>query len=47
MHNKLSKPVTATAPVAVTCMAFREGEVNAFNVGSEEGAVYQAYRHGR
>jgi len=46
LHNKQSKPVSATAPVAVTCRAFREGEVNAFAVGSEEGAVYQGYRHG-
>lgn len=28
-------------------MTFKEGEVNSFFVGSEEGAVYQAYRHGR
>jgi dynein intermediate chain len=46
LHNKQSKSVTATAPVAVTALAFPEGEVNGFFVGSEEGAVYEAYRHG-
>jgi len=46
LHNKQSKPVTATAPVAVTCMNFPEAEVNEFYVGSEEGAIYQAFRHG-
>jgi len=46
LHNKQSKPVTATAPVAVTALEFPEAEVNAFLVGSEEGAVYQAFRHG-
>jgi len=46
LHNKQSKPVTATAPVAVTTMAFRQGELNGFFVGSEEGAVYSAFRHG-
>ena len=29
-----------TKPVAVTCMAFSNNEVNNFIVGSEEGAVY-------
>ncbi len=47
LHNKQSKQVTATAPVAVTSLAFPEAEVNSFFVGSEEGAVYEAYRHGR
>jgi len=46
LHSKQSKPVSAAAPVAVTTMTFKEGEVNSFFVGSEEGAVYQAYRHG-
>uniref|UniRef100_UPI00358E7C35 cytoplasmic dynein 1 intermediate chain 2-like isoform X1 n=2 Tax=Myxine glutinosa TaxID=7769 RepID=UPI00358E7C35 len=32
--------------VAVTCMAFPLGDVNNFVVGSEEGAVYTASRHG-
>lgn len=36
----------ATKPVAVTCMAFPNNEVNNFIVGSEEGAVYSACRHG-
>lgn len=29
-----------TKPVAITCMAFPNNEVNNFIVGSEEGAVY-------
>uniref|UniRef100_A0AAY4AVA2 Cytoplasmic dynein 1 intermediate chain 1 n=1 Tax=Denticeps clupeoides TaxID=299321 RepID=A0AAY4AVA2_9TELE len=33
-------------PVAVTCMAFPAGDVNNFVVGSEEGTVYTASRHG-
>ncbi|XP_034247693.1 cytoplasmic dynein 1 intermediate chain-like isoform X10 [Thrips palmi] len=32
--------------VAVTCMAFPNNEVNNFIVGSEEGAVFSACRHG-
>ncbi|XP_078737680.1 cytoplasmic dynein 1 intermediate chain 1-like isoform X2 [Lampetra fluviatilis] len=32
--------------VAVTCMAFPLGDVNNFVVGSEEGSVYTASRHG-
>nr|XP_053655383.1 cytoplasmic dynein 1 intermediate chain 2-like isoform X18 [Cherax quadricarinatus] len=32
--------------VAVTCMAFPHGDVNNFIVGSEEGAVFTACRHG-
>lgn len=33
--------------VAVTGMAFPAGDVNNFVVGSEEGTVYTASRHGR
>lgn len=33
--------------VAVTCMSFPIGDVNNFVVGSEEGSVYTACRHGR
>ncbi|XP_018587353.1 dynein cytoplasmic 1 intermediate chain 1a [Scleropages formosus] len=33
-------------PVAVTSMAFPAGDVNNFVVGSEEGTVYTASRHG-
>uniref|UniRef100_A0A668UL39 Cytoplasmic dynein 1 intermediate chain 1 n=1 Tax=Oreochromis aureus TaxID=47969 RepID=A0A668UL39_OREAU len=33
-------------PVAVTCMAFPTGDVNNYVVGSEEGTVYTASRHG-
>lgn len=34
-------------PVAVTGMAFPTGDVNNYVVGSEEGTVYTASRHGR
>lgn len=34
-------------PVAVTGMAFPMGDVNNYVVGSEEGTVYTASRHGR
>ncbi|MEQ2190027.1 Cytoplasmic dynein 1 intermediate chain 1 [Goodea atripinnis] len=34
-------------PVAVTGMAFPTGDVNNYVVGSEEGIVYTASRHGR
>lgn len=34
-------------PVAVTCMDFPTGDVNNYVVGSEEGTVYTASRHGR
>lgn len=33
--------------VAVTCMGFRSGDVNNFLVGSEEGPIYSATRHGK
>ena len=32
---------------AATCLAFEEGQVNQFYVGTEEGAVYHGARHGR
>ncbi|XP_049766026.1 cytoplasmic dynein 1 intermediate chain-like isoform X13 [Schistocerca serialis cubense] len=40
LHHKQGKPVAAT------CLAFPHGDVNNFVVGSEEGAVYSACRHG-
>jgi dynein intermediate chain, cytosolic len=33
-------------PIAVTCMAFPTNEVNNFVLGSEDGYVYSACRHG-
>ena len=33
--------------VAVTSLSFLAGDVNNFVVGSEEGSVYTACRHGR
>ncbi|CAF0703857.1 unnamed protein product [Brachionus calyciflorus] len=35
-----------TKQVAVTSMAFRPGDVNNFIIGSEEGPIYTATRHG-
>lgn len=40
LHVKQSKPIAAT------CLAFPHGDVNNFVVGSEEGNVYSACRHG-
>ena len=34
-------------PVAVMCLSFLAGDVNNFVVGSQEGSVYTACRHGR
>ena len=47
LYNKQTKVSTSTAPIAVTCLAFPDGETNEFYIGSEEGAVFQAFRHGR
>ncbi|CAL7951341.1 unnamed protein product [Xylocopa violacea] len=33
-------------PIATTCLTFPHGDVNNFVVGSEEGTVYSACRHG-
>lgn len=33
--------------VAVTSMGFRTGDVNNFVIGSEEGLIYNATRHGK
>jgi len=47
LHNKAAKVVTTAAqPVAVTSLSFPESEVNEFYVGSEEGTIYQCFRHG-
>ncbi|KAK9294927.1 hypothetical protein QLX08_010615 [Tetragonisca angustula] len=40
LHTKQSKAIAAT------CLAFPYGDVNNFVVGSEEGTVYSACRHG-
>ncbi|XP_061942747.1 cytoplasmic dynein 1 intermediate chain isoform X29 [Apis cerana] len=40
LHTKQSKAIAAT------CLAFPHGDVNNFVVGSEEGTVYSACRHG-
>ncbi|KZC11534.1 Cytoplasmic dynein 1 intermediate chain [Dufourea novaeangliae] len=40
LHTKQSKPIAAT------CLAFPHGDVNNFVVGSEDGNVYSACRHG-
>ena len=41
MQHKQSKSV------AVMCMSFQSNNVNNFAVGSEDGSVYTACRHGR
>jgi dynein intermediate chain len=46
LYNKQTKTLFTNMPVAVTAMAFPEGEVNKFLIGSEEGAIYLAERHG-
>lgn len=40
LQHKQSKPI------AVTCLAFPQADVNNFIVGSEDGSVYTACRHG-
>ncbi|XP_076221682.1 cytoplasmic dynein 1 intermediate chain short wing isoform X39 [Nomia melanderi] len=40
LNTKQSKPITST------CLAFPHGDVNNFVVGSEDGTVYSACRHG-
>lgn len=41
------KQASATKPVAATCMSFHPDDYNNFLVGSEEGTVYSACRHGQ
>ena len=38
---------THSKAVSVTCASFLNGDVNNFVVGSEDGSVYSAIRHGR
>ena len=33
--------------IAVTSMSFKPGDVNNFIIGSEEGPIYTASRHGK
>ncbi|EGG21460.1 cytoplasmic dynein intermediate chain [Cavenderia fasciculata] len=44
--NNTSSTVSATSSIAVTSLVFQETEMNAFFVGSEDGSIYQAHRHG-
>ncbi len=46
LYNKQTRAAASAAPVAVTCHGLAEGELNELLVGSEEGVVYQIYRHG-
>lgn len=48
LRNKATKSYSSSGAknVAPTTMTFAKGDVNKFLVGSEEGAVYQACRHG-
>jgi dynein intermediate chain len=36
-----------TKQIAVTNMGFKHGDVNNFVIGSEEGTIYTATRHGK
>lgn len=45
-HDSLELVFKQSKPVAVTSMAFPLGDVNNFVVGSEDGTVYTACRHG-
>lgn len=45
-QDNMELQYTQSKPVAVTCMSFMAGDVNNFVVGSEEGTVYTACRHG-
>jgi len=42
----LNMGASRSVAVAATCMSFPAGDINNFIVGSEEGVVYQASRHG-
>uniref|UniRef100_A0A674A4V9 Dynein cytoplasmic 1 intermediate chain 2 n=1 Tax=Salmo trutta TaxID=8032 RepID=A0A674A4V9_SALTR len=46
-HDSLELVFKQSKAVAVTSMAFPLGDVNNFVVGSEDGSVYTACRHGR
>uniref|UniRef100_A0A6Q2XIC5 Dynein, cytoplasmic 1, intermediate chain 1 n=1 Tax=Esox lucius TaxID=8010 RepID=A0A6Q2XIC5_ESOLU len=45
-HDSMELVYNKSKPVAVTGMAFPAGDVNNYVVGSEEGTVYSASRHG-
>ncbi|XP_076630312.1 cytoplasmic dynein 1 intermediate chain short wing isoform X26 [Colletes latitarsis] len=45
-HEKLELHVKQSKAIAATCLAFPHGDVNNFVVGSEDGTVYSACRHG-
>eukprot|EP01133_Synstelium_polycarpum_P013688 gene13688-16125_t len=46
LNSKSSSSVSAASSIAVTSLVFHENEMNAFYVGTEEGAIYSANRHG-
>ncbi|XP_043471198.1 cytoplasmic dynein 1 intermediate chain isoform X10 [Leptopilina heterotoma] len=45
-QEKLELQAKQSKSIAVTCLAFPHGDVNNFVVGSEDGMVYSACRHG-
>lgn len=47
LQDSLELVFKQSKAVAVTSMAFPLGDVNNFIVGSEDGSVYSACRHGR
>jgi dynein intermediate chain len=46
IQSQTTKPALS-APIAVTALSFPVNEANNFFIGSEEGAIYQAFRHGK
>ncbi|XP_078041946.1 cytoplasmic dynein 1 intermediate chain short wing isoform X31 [Augochlora pura] len=44
--ERLELTTKQSKPIASTCLAFPQGDVNNFVVGSEDGTVYSACRHG-
>ncbi|XP_076653249.1 cytoplasmic dynein 1 intermediate chain short wing isoform X16 [Halictus rubicundus] len=45
-QERLELTTKQSKPIASTCLAFPQGDVNNFVVGSEDGTVYSACRHG-
>ncbi|XP_076379321.1 cytoplasmic dynein 1 intermediate chain short wing isoform X30 [Megalopta genalis] len=45
-QERLELTTKQSKPIASTCLAFPQGDVNNFVVGTEDGTVYSACRHG-
>ncbi|GAM20377.1 hypothetical protein SAMD00019534_035520 [Acytostelium subglobosum LB1] len=46
LNSRNNTNISTTASIAVTSLVFPESEMNSFYVGTEEGVIYQAQRHG-